>query len=84
MKTLSELPKSVIITQSVLELQLGIAPQKEYVLEVISTRTIKHKVIHVKATVDKQGYYRITAPAGYRISRMWVGHVGTDTELVIG
>jgi hypothetical protein len=80
--TLSEMPKQIAIQQPVFELQLGI-PMKTYILEVISMRTIKHKMVYdVKPEPRSYGGV-IKAPSGYRISRIWKERVSVETELAI-
>lgn len=79
--TLSDMPRYFTVIQPVFELQLGIEPT--FILEVISMRTLKHKMVYdVKG--EKRDYGRtIKAPSGYRISRAWRGSVTVENEIHI-
>lgn len=82
MNSVKDLHKSVTFVRPSYEVQLGISP-KNYILEVISTRSLKHKMIHdVKPEmILDNAAYRISAPAGYRISRAWQESVTVANEV---
>ena len=82
-KTLSDYPKRIAINPTMAQLALGLGVG-QYVVELTSMRTLKKRIEHeVKPVLLGNGLYVVSAPSGYRITRLWRDRLSIETELTI-
>lgn len=78
------MPKQVAINRPVFEMHLNLSPT--YYIEVKSMRTGQLKTISAQLEQKRVGDGRfnlevLTAPKGYRISRIWKGEINSESEI---